>query len=63
MVVCVVLPFCIGWCTFPVPFLVTDADLSRLIVGYSVIEHIINTERSEDVVHMLTDSIRVRGDR
>ena len=58
MIGCVVLPFCIGGSTFPVPFLVTEADLSSPIVGYNVIEHVIKTGRSEDVIHMLTESIR-----
>ena len=55
---CVVLTFTIGGNSFPVPFLVTDAELSQPIVGYNVIEHFIKMGRPEDVVDLLINSIR-----
>ena len=58
MVGCVVLPFTIGDCTFPVPFLVTDAEMSSPIVGYNVIEHFVRMGKTEDVVNLLFNSIR-----
>ena len=58
---CVVLTFTIGGNSFPVPFLVTDAELSQPIVGYNVIENFIKTGKPEDVVHLLVNSIREVG--
>ena len=36
---CVVLHFKIGENSFPVPFLITESELSETIVGYNVIEN------------------------
>ena len=43
MLGCVELPFSIGDSTFPVPFLITNSELARPIIGYNVIEHFIKT--------------------
>ena len=58
MVGCVVLHFTMGGKTFPVPFLVTEAELSQPIVGFNVIENLIRTEKPEDVVKFLSNSIQ-----
>ena len=58
MVGIVVLPFTIGESSFPVPFLVTESELSTPIVGYNVIRHFIKTGKLEDVVNLLIHSIR-----
>ena len=56
MVGCIVLYFTIGEHSFPVPFLITDSELSQPIVGYNVIENFIRTGKPEDVVKLLTNS-------
>ena len=55
---CVVLHFKIGENSFPVPFLITESELSERIVGYNVIENLIKTGRPEDIVNLLINSIR-----
>ena len=54
----VVLNFAIGEHSFPVPFLVTDSELSQPIIGYNVIENFIKTGTPEDVVSLLSGSSR-----
>ena len=61
MVGCVVLRFTLGESSFPVPFLVTDSELSQPIVGYNVIENFIRTGKPEDVVNLLINSTRDVG--
>ena len=61
MVGCVVLRFTLGENSFPVPFLVTDSELSQPIVGYNVIENFIRTGKPEDVVNLLINSTRDVG--
>ena len=58
MVGCVVLNFSIGENSFPVPFLVTETELSQPIVGYNVIEHFIKTGNPDDVINRLVNSVR-----
>ena len=57
MLGCVELPFSIGDSTFPVPFLITNSELARPIIGYNVIEHFIKTGKPEDVVDLLINSV------
>ena len=58
MVGCVVLHFTLGENSFPVPFLVTDSELSHPIVGFNVVENFIRTGKPEDVVNLLINSSR-----
>ena len=55
-VVC--LDFKIGEYTFPVPFLVTETKLDRPIIGYNVMKTFIDTASPEEVVSLLTNSIK-----
>ena len=64
MVGCVVLNFAIGKYKFPVPFLVTNSELARPIVGYNVIKRFIDTADPGDVLDLLMNSLRdVDGDK
>ena len=58
MVRCVILNFTIWENPFPVPFLVTESELSQPIPGYNVIECLIKTIKPEDVVNLLEYSFR-----
>ena len=56
MVGCVVLNFTLGEISFPVPFLVTDSELTHPIIGFNVLENVIRTGKPEDVVNLLVGS-------
>ena len=55
---CVVLDFSIGKYSFPVPFLVTESELARPLIGYNVIKNYINQAAPEEVIALLTDSMK-----
>ena len=58
MIGCVELPFALGDCTFPVPFLITRSEVARPIIGFNVIEHLIKTGRPEVIVDLLINSVQ-----
>ena len=58
MLGCVVLNFCIGNYSFPVPFLVTESKLARPLIGYNVIKTYIDMAAPEEVIGLLTDSMK-----
>ena len=57
---CVVLQFSIGKYSFPVPFLVTSAKLSRPIIGSNVLKTFIEIADLKDAIELLINSIKNR---
>ena len=55
---CVVLQFSIGKYSFPVPFLVTSAKLSRPIIGSNVLKTFIEIADLKDAIELLINSIK-----